>query len=99
VNAVTGELVIDCRPYIDADRWVSGDARKLVGKVLGAAPRGAVVHVELGNATGVDGELGRALASFAPRHPIVVRGSDSATVSRVVRRLRGEPDDLLGGVA
>jgi hypothetical protein len=96
---VTGELVIDLRPYVDADRWIPRDARKVVGKVLGSAPRSAVVHVELGNATGVDGDVVRVLASFSPRHPIVVRGSDSAAVSRVVRQLRGEPDDLLGETA
>jgi hypothetical protein len=96
---VTGELVVDLARHVDPHGCVPADARKVVGRVLSAAPRGVLVYVELGGAAVVDAAVVRVLLEYAPRHPYTVRGAKPATVSRLVRLLRGEPDELLGGAA
>jgi hypothetical protein len=96
---VDGELVVDLARHVDPHGCVPADARNVVGKVLATAPAGVLVNVELGGAVAVDATVLRVLLDYAPRHPYKVRGARAAAVSRLVRLLRGEPDDLLGGVA
>jgi hypothetical protein len=99
MTTVSGIIVVDLARYINAEGCIPAEARRIVGKVLAGAPLGLVAHIELGDASWVDGDVVRALVNFVPLHPMVVRGSNPNTVSRLVRLLRGERDDLLGGVA
>ena len=94
VVAISRTLVVDLSKQVDAFGCIPQAARMAVGRVLGDAPAGARMRVELGTATLVDDAVIRVLLDYVPRHDIEVCGAETRTVARLVRQLRGEADEF-----